>query len=149
MTLVSVRPESGRLTFPRFSNLFDNILETEFPSITRSEMFKTPALVNIKEVKDSYIIEVAAPGFTKENFSIKVEGNMLAISGNQSETTENTAEKFTRKEFSFSSFTRNFTLPKTVEAGKITATYENGILLVTLPKKEEAKENGTIEVKIS
>lgn len=149
MTMLTVKPETGRLTFPRFSNLFDTLFESEISQMNPNNFLKTPTLVNVKDTKESYLVEVAAPGFAKENFDIKVENGILLISGEvKSETTE-TEEKFTRKEFNFSSFSRSFTLPKTVEAAKISATYEQGILKVTLPKKEEAKEPSAIEVKVS
>lgn len=149
MTLLTVKPENGRLTFPRFSSFVDSFFENEFPNLNRNEFFKTPALVNIKDTKDSYQIEVAAPGFSKEEFSIKVEGNLLTISAENKKETETTEDKFTRKEFHFSSFARSFTLPRTIDVTKVAAAYESGILYVTLPKKEEAKVNPSIEVKIS
>ena len=149
MTLLTVKPENGRLTFPRFSSFIDGFFENEFPNARAAEIFKTPALVNIKDTKESYRIEVAAPGFKKEEFSIKVEGNILSLSAESRQETETTEEKFTRKEFNFSSFARSFTLPKTIDVTKVAANYENGILYVTLPKKEEAKENPSIDVKIS
>jgi HSP20 family protein len=149
MTLLTVKPENGRLTFPRFSSFIDGFFENEFPNVRAAEIFKTPALVNIKDTKESYRIEVAAPGFKKEELSIKVEGNILSLSAESRQETETTEEKFTRKEFNFSSFARSFTLPKTIDVTKVTANYENGILYVTLPKKEEAKENPSIDVKIS
>lgn len=149
MTLLTVKPENGRLTFPRFSSFIDGFFENEFPNVRAAEIFKTPALVNIKDTKESYRIEVAAPGFKKEEFSIKVEGNILSLSAESRQETETTEEKFTRKEFNFSSFARSFTLPKTIDVTKVAANYENGILYVTLPKKEEAKENPSIDVKIS
>lgn len=149
MTMLTVRPESGRLSFPRFSNLVENFFENEFPTFNASEFMKTPALVNIKDAKDSYKIEIAAPGFKKEEMNVKVEGNLLTVSAETKTETETQEEKFTRKEFNFSEFKRSFTLPKTVDAAKISGVYENGILTVTLPKKEEAIEQKTIEVKIS
>ena len=149
MTLLTVKPENGRLTFPRFSSFIDGFFENEFPNVRAAEIFKTPALVNIKDTKESYRIEVAAPGFKKEEFSIKVEGNILSLSAESRQETETVEEKFTRKEFNFSSFARSFTLPRTIDVAKVAAAYESGILYVTLPKKEEAKVNPSIEVKIS
>jgi HSP20 family protein len=105
--------------------------------------------VNIKETKDAYQIEVAVPGFTKESFQVKVEDSTLTISAESKEEKLEEGEKFTRKEFSQTSFKRSFTLPKTIVADKISAGYENGILTVVLPKMEEAKQKGAIDVKIS
>jgi HSP20 family protein len=150
MTMLSVRPENGRVRGPRFSNLLDNIFENEFPAFVQNEWnkFASPS-VNIKETKDAYQIQVAAPGFAKDQFNVKVEDNLLTISSEAKEEKLEEGEKYTRKEYSHSSFKRSFTLPKTVVADKITATYENGILHVSLPKIEEAKQKGAIEVKIS
>lgn len=149
MTLLTVKPENGRYNFPRFSNLIDSFFENEFPNVHGGDIFKTPALVNIKDTKEGYQIEVAAPGFKKEDISVKVEGNLLTISAETKQESEVKEEKYTRKEFNYSSFKRSFTLPKTIEVAKVGGNYENGILTVTLPKKEEAKETGTFEIKIS
>ena len=150
MTLVSVKPESRRIQAPRFSNLIENIFENDFPSFFTNEWSRTSVpLVNIKDTKDAYAIDVAAPGFSKESFNIKVEDGFLTISAEASEEKVEEGEKFTRREFAHNSFKRSFTLPKTIVADKIAAAYENGILKVSLPKLEEAKNKGTIEVKIS
>ncbi len=150
MTMLTVRPEGGRFRNPRFANLLENVFEGELPAFFQNEWSKlnTPA-VNIKETKDAYLLEVAVPGFTKEGFNIKVEEGLLTISAEASEEKLEEGEKLTRREFTRQSFKRSFTLPKTVVADKIAATYEHGILNVTLPKIEEAKEKGAIEVKIS
>jgi len=148
MTFITVKPETGKVAFPRFSNMFENFFENDFPSITQSEYFKTPALVNVKDTKESYVIQVAAPGFNKEDFSAKVENNMLTISGEKKQEAEVTDHKFTRKEFNFSSFSRSFTLPKTIQVEKIAANYDAGILTITLPKKEEAKTNPIVDIQI-
>jgi HSP20 family protein len=96
----------------------------------------------------SYSIQVAAPGFKKGDFSAKVENNLLTITGEKKQETEVVEQKFTRKEFNFSSFSRAFTLPKTIDVEKIAANYEDGILTVTLPKKEEAKVSPVVEIQI-
>lgn len=142
MTMITVKPETGRVAVPRFSNIFENFFENEFVKAF------TPA-VNVKETKDSYLIDVVAPGFAKENFSVKVDEGTLTLSGETATEQLQEGEKYTRKEFTHNSFKRSFTLPKTVVAENITATYENGILKVTLPKIEEAKAKGPVEVKIS
>jgi HSP20 family protein len=148
MTFITVKPETGKVAFPRFSNMFENFFENEFPSVTQSEYFKTPALVNVQDTKDSYAIQVAAPGFKKGDFSVKVENNLLTITGEKKQETEVVEQKFKRKEFNFASFSRAFTLPKTIDVEKIAASYEDGILTVTLPKKEEAKVSPVVEIQI-
>lgn len=143
MTFLSVKPQAGRIAYPRFTNWFDTILENEFDTV------RTPALVNTRETKDSYKIEIAAPGFAKENFKLEVEDQILTISAENTENKTDESEKWTRKEYHFAGFKRSFTLPKTVDADKIKAEYNNGILMLMLPKQEESKAKGTIEIKIS
>jgi HSP20 family protein len=143
MTFLSVKPAS-RVQYPRFSHWFDNFAENEFHNAVR-----TPVLVNTKETKDGYKIEVAAPGFSKENFKLSVEEQLLTISAENAENKADENEKWTRKEYHFASFKRSFTLPKTVDAEKISAEYKDGILYVNLPKVEESKAKETIEIKIS
>ena len=96
--------------------------------------------VNITEQKDEYHVSLAAPGMKKEDFNIDVDGNMLTISSEKEESKEEKEKKFTRKEYSYSSFSRSFTLPEEVNKEKIDARYENGVLKISLPRKEEAKK---------
>ena len=145
MTFLSVKPQAGRVNFPRFTNWFDTFAENEF----NTDTVRTPALVNTKETKDSYKVEIAAPGYSKDNFKLEVEDQTLTISGENTENKTDENEKWTRKEYHFASFNRSFTLPKTVDAEKIKAEYKDGILYVTLPKMEEGKAKGAIEIKIS
>ncbi len=100
----------------------------------------TVPAVNISDNKDDYKVTVAAPGLKKSDFKIDVEGNMLVISSEKEENKEEKDERFTRKEYSFSSFRRSFTLPDDVKQDKIEASYEDGVLKLTLPKKEESKK---------
>ena len=96
--------------------------------------------VNITEQKNEYHVSLAAPGMKKEDFNIDVDGNMLTISSEKEESTEEKEKKFTRKEYSYSSFSRSFTLPEEINKEKIEARYEDGVLKITLPRKEEAKK---------
>lgn len=96
--------------------------------------------VNITEQKEEYMVSLAAPGLKKEDFKIDVEGNMLTISCEKEEKKEEKEAKFTRKEYNFTSFERSFTLPDEVNKEKIEARYEDGILKLALPKKEEVKK---------
>ena len=97
--------------------------------------------VNIKENSENFTVEVAIPGKTKEDFTIELNEDMLTISSeNKAENTETSEDgRYTRKEFNYTSFRRAFHLPETVEQNKIEAKYENGILIVEVPKKEEVK----------
>ena len=98
--------------------------------------------INVKETNDNFEVEVAAPGMTKKDFKVELNGNMLTISSEkQNEWQENEIERYTRREFSYQSFQRTFQLPKdVVDEDKIQAKYENGLLHLTIPKKEHAKQ---------
>ena len=103
------------------------------------KVWNVPA-VNITEEKEDFKVSLAVPGMKKEDFNIDMEGNMLTISCEKEENKEEKEKKFTRKEYNFSSFSRTFTLPDEVNREKIDARYENGVLMIVLPKKEEAKK---------
>ncbi len=96
--------------------------------------------VNITEQKNDYLVSLAAPGLKKEDFKIDVDGNMLTISSEKEETREEKDKKFTRKEYNYTSFSRSFTLPEEINKEKIEAKYEEGVLKISLPRKEEAKK---------
>jgi len=96
--------------------------------------------VNITENKDEYKVALAVPGMKKDDFNIDIDGNMLTISSEKEETKEEKDKKFTRKEYNFSSFSRSFTLPDEVNKEKIEAKYEDGVLKLSLPRKEELKK---------
>jgi HSP20 family protein len=98
----------------------------------------TPA-INIKEGKDDFQVEVAAPGLNKKDFTLNLENNVLTISCNKEENREEKDEHYMRREFSYSSFTRSFTLPNTVDPEKIKASHKDGILSIDIPKREEAR----------
>src|SRR5688500_9605041 len=98
--------------------------------------------VNVKESNDNFQIEVAAPGMTRDDFKVELDNNVLTISSQVEDNREETDKngKYTRREFSYQSFQRSFSLPESkVDGGKITAKYTDGILHVTVPKREEAK----------
>lgn len=97
---------------------------------------------NIKESDNGYMIELAAPGLNKSDFKIKVDNNMLEISSEKSQENNQEEERYTRREFHYSSFKRSWTLPETVDIDAISANYVNGVLNVSLPKKKEAVKNG-------
>jgi len=122
--------------------LFNDFFATDWLGGTANTSkigFNTPA-VNVKESDDNFTLEIAAPGLVKEDFNIELNNDVLAISSKSMVDKESKInEKYTRKEFNYSAFKRIFNLPDTVEGSKIEASYENGVLLITLPKKEEAK----------
>jgi HSP20 family protein len=115
-----------------------NDLPAGFNKTVREDVLGFPP-VNITEKNDYYHLEVAAPGFDKADFNVKLDGNILTISAEKKAETKAETDKLIRKEFSAKSFKRNFTLDEKIEAANISAKYENGILHVGLPKKEEVK----------
>ncbi|MGV0847007.1 Hsp20/alpha crystallin family protein [Empedobacter falsenii] len=125
---------------------FENAMRPKFETFVNSQN-QFPA-VNIKENEDSFEILLAAPGLKKEDFSIEIDENILKISSEFKQNEEVKDEKFSRREFNFSSFKRAFTLPETINEDKIEASYVNGILQLVLPKKEEAlpKEKRSIQI---
>ncbi len=136
MALVKFR---NRDAFPSlFSEFFDRDL---FDMANTGFNDSTMPAVNIKEGKDDFEVEVAAPGMKKDDFKIELDNNLLVISSEKEEKNEEKESgEFTRREFSYQSFRRSFTLPKTIEDKKIKASYKDGVLSIRLPKKEEAKE---------
>ncbi len=97
-------------------------------------------LINIVENENEFELQILAPGFTKKSFTIELEKNTLLVTGTTEKVEANDEKetlKFTRKEFMVRDFKRSFTLPETIDVDAIKANYENGILAVTLPKKEE------------
>ncbi|WP_369410192.1 Hsp20/alpha crystallin family protein [Hufsiella ginkgonis] len=100
---------------------------------------KVPA-VNIAETENHYHIELAAPGLKKEDFKINLEKNMLSISAENKSAAAGETKKYNRREYSYSTFVRSFTLPETVDHANIEAQYTDGILSVNVAKKEEARQ---------
>ncbi|WP_207422608.1 Hsp20/alpha crystallin family protein [Desertivirga brevis] len=121
---------------PWFSDVFENFFNDSYVSDRLTT--RVPA-VNIAETENGFHIELAAPGLNKEDFKINLEKNVLSISVEKK--TENTEEnkRFSRKEYSYSSFVRSFTLPDSADQTNIDAEYTNGILRIIVAKKEEAK----------
>jgi len=135
------------LLFPSLSDEFlgKNLLSDFFG---KSIGFDIPA-VNIAESGDAFEIEVAAPGLIKEDFKIDVHNNVLTISYEKEDKKEEEGKNYRRREFSYTAFERSFTLPDSVDADKITASHKDGILKINIPKKEEAKEKPSRQIKIS
>ena len=104
--------------------------------------------VNITEHKNEYRVALAAPGLKKEDFKIDVDGNMLSIGCEKEESMEEKNKKFTRKEFSYTSFSRSFTLPEEVNREQIVAKYEDGVLHITLPRKVEMNRQSSKHIDV-
>jgi len=106
--------------------------------------------VNVKETADEFVIELAAPGMEKKDFKVNFKNNVITISSEKENNKEEKNENYTRREFSYQSFQRSFTVPENaILSDKIEAKYNNGILHVTLPKREEVKPQPEREIKIS
>lgn len=140
---------------PEFPGIFDNYFGRDFfdfeNSVLRVPGSSIPA-VNVKENEDGFEVEVAAPGFSKKDFHVELDNNLLTISSTKEVKNEETARdgRYTRKEFAFSSFRRSFTLPEnTVNTEKIKARYEDGILSISIPKLEEVKPKPAREIAVS
>ncbi len=144
MTLLT----KGSRLFPERPSLFsgffddDNFFGMDFPRLGNGWGSQVPA-ANVKENENDFIIDLAAPGMKKSDFNIDVQNGTLCISSEKEEESEDESDDYTRREFSYSSFSRSFRLPESVNQDKIKAKYENGVLMVTLPKKEEAKRVST------
>ncbi|WP_124980525.1 Hsp20/alpha crystallin family protein [Nonlabens xiamenensis] len=117
--------------------LIDEMFNNDFLGGTVTAKSFVPA-VNISEKDESFVLEMSIPGFKKEDVQIEVDQDLLTISSEVETTNEDTTEQFTRKEFHKQSFKRSFNLPESINQDKIDASYENGILSISLPKKEEA-----------
>jgi HSP20 family protein len=122
--------------FDDFFKPWNNWFENDF---FNGKSMNVPA-VNITDNKDDFVVSLAVPGMKKDDFNIDVEGNMLTISCNKEEKKEEKDSRYTRKEYNYSSFSRSFTLPDEIMKEKIEARYEDGVLKLMLPKKEEAKK---------
>lgn len=133
-----------RFNHPGFTNFFDNLDKTR--NETFNETRGDVPSVNIIENENDFKIEFAAPGVKKEEFNIKLENQVLTVSREVKEEKEEKKENYTRREFVFGSFSRSFTLPKNVKFEDIKADYNEGILQMTLPKKEETKLSKEIKI---
>ncbi|MCW8850359.1 MAG: Hsp20/alpha crystallin family protein [Melioribacteraceae bacterium] len=130
-------------SYPVFSNLFGDFFDKAFSDWNSTNFSLTnttlPA-VNIQESKDDFLVSMAVPGMSKKDFKLDLNDNVLTISSEKKEEKKKEEENFNRKEYSYQSFSRSFTLPKNVvNDEKISAKYENGELKILIPKKEEAK----------
>jgi HSP20 family protein len=138
--------------FPMWPSIYNDFFGRNFLDFTNKNFSATNTTlpsVNIKEENEQFTVELAAPGFDKSDFKIELDKNVLTISSDkQIEKETEEGESFSRKEFSYQSFSRSFSLPNTIIEEQIAAKYENGILIVTLPKRDEAKPKPTIQINI-
>ncbi len=137
---------NGTTSNPAFGSLIDGLFNRSISDIVGADYTNESPSVNIIETDDSFEIEVAAPGLSKEGFAISIEKDHLNVSAKPEET--NSEISFKRKEYDFKVFSRKFRLPKTVDKETIKAKYDLGILKITVDKTPEAKEKGprTIDI---
>lgn len=119
-------------------SLLDEMFTNDYLGGTEQTRKSFIPSVNVMEKEDQYVLEMSIPGFKKEEVSIEIDKDLLTISSEVDALKEETTEQFTRKEFSKQSFGRSFRLPETVHLEKIDASYENGVLSIVLPKKDES-----------
>ncbi len=143
-----------KFTRQPFEKNFSTIMEdlfTEIPGFLKNEINKTgwkgSVPVNVKETDKAFQLEVIAPGFTKEDFTVNLENNLLTVSVEKKEGVKAENEKQIRNEYSFKSFKRSFTIDEKIDATKTDATYINGVLRLNFSKKEEVRRAAT-EIKI-
>jgi len=131
---------------PFFPALFDEWLSNEWLPSSTLPTRQLPA-VNIQETDTSFLLELAAPGFKKEDLQVEVEKDILSISSQSDAAAEEDAQ-YTRKEYGYRSFRRTFTIPESVDSKKIEAQYKEGILEVKLPKKKEMLQEAKKSISI-
>ena len=121
---------------PFFPSLIDDFVNQDWNLKTPSSI--TLPAVNIKDLEAQFEIELAVPGMKKSDFEIEVEDGLLSISSSLEEEQVTEKGKFTRREFSYNSFKRTFTIPESVDPSNIEAQYSDGVLQLRLPKRKEA-----------
>lgn len=147
MKVLAVKPQAAYLPTTPFEQLIKTVWGNDFGFGPFRDHVEARPAVNIVETEQHFRLEIAAPGLGKEDFRVELEQNRLTISAEkQSEKVE--GENVRMREFAYNSFKRSFTLPKTVDGERIEAKYEQGVLSLVLPKKEEAlpKPARTIEI---
>lgn len=134
-------------------NYYPTVFDSVFGKNTLDQLFQpdysaSKPAVNVIETEAGYRLELAAPGFAKEDLKVNVEGRKLTISSEKKTETEQKSEKYTIKEFSARTFQRSFNLPETVNIEKVSANYDAGILYVELPKKEMPAANTPRQIEV-
>ena len=145
MSLIKWNPEVSLM--PKFSSWMDDFFSDNGDWMKPAFAGISVPAVNVTENKTSFKLEVAAPGFKKDDFKIEVNNGIMTISGETKQEATDKDEQYTRREFSYSKFSRSFTLPENVKSDNITAKFDDGILRIGLPKtKTEEKAAKTISI---
>jgi len=136
MTLVKFNPEKRNNVLIPFGDVFESILNDTFFS---DRMVTRVPAANISESEDHFHVELAAPGLKKEDFKISLDNNLLNISVELQNENSGVQKNYSKREYSYSSFVRSFTLPDSANAESIEAAYTDGVLMIDIAKREEAK----------
>jgi HSP20 family protein len=137
--------------FPTVPSFFDDFFTRDLFDFSNTNNIYGSSMpaVNIREDENQFEVEVAAPGLNKEDFKIEIENDVLSLSSEKETSEEGEEQNYKRREFRYTSFKRTFTLPENVvDSEKIAASYKNGVLHVTLPKREEVKPKPARRIKI-
>ncbi|WP_342331662.1 Hsp20/alpha crystallin family protein [Pedobacter sp. FW305-3-2-15-E-R2A2] len=137
MSLIKFNENKRNSLTNGFNDIFESVFNDSF--FSDRLMSKIPA-VNISETENDYHIEMAAPGLNKQDFDIKLDRNILSVSVEQRNQEVQGNRQYSRKEFSYTSFVRSFSLPESADDAKIEANYTDGVLQIQVAKKEEAKQ---------
>lgn len=133
---------------PFFTDFLDQAFNSSDSILNKFSNCEVPA-ANIIENDQDFQIDLVVPGRNKEDFKISIENNLLSITSENEQVNESNTKNYTRREFVHSGFCRTFTLSKNIDTEKINASYQNGILQITLPKKEEEKSNTVKKINVS
>ncbi|MDB5153176.1 MAG: Hsp20/alpha crystallin family protein [Mucilaginibacter sp.] len=136
MTLVKFNNGQKNVVNPWFSDVFDSLINDSI--LNERLVTKTPA-VNIAETENEFHIELAVPGLKKEDIKINLEKNVLSVSAEKKAENVEEGKKYSKREYSYNSFVRSFTLPESADYARINAEYVDGVLKLNVAKKEEAK----------
>jgi HSP20 family protein len=139
MTLVKFNNPKNNTLLPGFNDVFESIFNDSFFNDRLTS--RVPA-VNISESENNFHVELAAPGLKKEDFKLSLDRNQLSVSVETSMENEDTQKNYSKREYSYCSFVRSFTLPDSADDNKIEAAYQDGILRIDIAKREEAKMVG-------
>lgn len=156
MANITRRNGTGSMPAMPFEGLVDNVIKSSLGRFFNDDdwgfngnVSSSQVPVNIKETETSYELEVVAPGLNKQDFNVAIANNMLTVAFQHKEEDKQEGKNsgYLRHEYRMQSFSRNFTLDETIDAEKISAEYKNGVLHLSLPKKEGARISKNIEIK--
>jgi HSP20 family protein len=136
MTLVKFNNNRSNALMPGFNDVFESVFNDTF--FNDRMVTRVPA-VNISETEENYHVELAVPGLKKEDFKLNLEQNVLTVSVELNNEHQDNQRNYSKREFSYSSFVRSFTLPESADDSNINASYADGILSIDIAKREEAK----------